>query len=113
MIDPMPYKDPEKQKIYHYEYRKYRRSVPKRVFTTNGGVWECEICGASREDGAQLDIHHKDQDSINNAFENLSCLCSVCHRELHTRWYKIVIPNMVTEAIRNGPLDWRDGHVID
>ncbi len=109
----MPYKDPNKQREYHIEYRKYRRSIPKRVFTLNGGVWVCEICGATRDNGVQLDIHHKDQDSNNNKFDNLSCLCSKCHQKLHAQWYKNIIPRVITESIRNGSRDWRDGHVID
>jgi len=30
-----------------------------------------------------LDIHHKDYNKLNNAKENLVCLCSKCHNNIH------------------------------
>ena len=109
----MPHKDPREFKRYHAEYRSYKRSVAKRTYTNNGGEWKCAFCGVTWEDGFQLDIHHKDQDHTNNEFNNLVCLCSQCHNELHTKWYKHVIPSLITGMIREKTIDWRDGHVID
>lgn len=40
----------------------------------------CELCGAS---GRRLEVHHIDKNPLNNASENLVCLCVCCHNNLH------------------------------
>jgi len=41
----------------------------------------CEMCGLTVWCGqpAPLELHHNDQNSKNNSFENLSILCANCH----------------------------------
>ena len=108
----MPYSDPDRQAEYFRDYRKFRGRPHKRAYTNSGGEWKCAICGATVEDGVQLDVHHKDQDHTNNDPDNLACLCSECHQNLHTRWYKYIVPVMVTKAIRDGRISWK-GEVIE
>ena len=128
----MPYKDPEKAKICKRESKKrnqhkYRVSelseeqrlrnnrrmqdrglLHKRAYTDGGGVWECFYCGATRDGGVELHIHHKDQDNTNNEFSNLVCLCERCHLHiLHSRWNNKTIP----ELIRTGIVDW-EGNIL-
>lgn len=43
---------------------------------------KCEICGYN-EYKCCLDVHHIDSDPNNNAIENLSILCAICHRKVH------------------------------
>lgn len=42
---------------------------------------ECEICGCSIWQGVKLslELHHKDSNHLNNAFDNLAILCPNCH----------------------------------
>lgn len=128
----MPYKDPEKakkckqksKKANQYKYRvdymseeqrlrnnkrMQNRGLPhKRIYTDNGGIWECYYCKATREDGVELHIHHKDQVRTNNSFENLVCLCKQCHLHiLHSRFNNETIPQL----IRSGIVDW-EGNII-
>lgn len=128
----MPYKDPEKRKEYKHDWKsqnQYKsrvgymteeqrlrnnkrmqdRGLPyKRAFTDGGGIWKCELCGASREDGVELHIHHRDQDRSNNDFNNLVCLCEHCHLGIiHSKWSNITIPNL----IRNSIVDWQ-GNIL-
>lgn len=91
---------------YHRQRDKTMGKPHKRVYTKNGGVWNCAMCGATHEDGVQLDIHHKDQNRYNNNFNNLVCLCKQCHDGLHMKWRREVIPRVITELIRNGDIDW-------
>lgn len=41
----------------------------------------CEVCG---EAGA-LDVHHKDQNTNNNASDNLQRICRSCHNRIHRK----------------------------
>lgn len=124
----MPYSNLEKRKEYKKRWKernkyKYRvgemteeqrqrnnkrmqmRGLPhKRVYTDGGGQWVCFLCGATREDGVELHIHHKDQDKLNNEFNNLVCLCEHCHLGIiHSRWTNITIPTL----IKSGIVDWQ------
>ena len=130
----MPQKDPEKRKAYDNKYRqehleekkvynkkhyqeyseevkinRKRYGLPhKRIYTNGGGIWVCYKCHATREDDVQLDIHHKDQDSSNNTFNNLVCLCTKCHLGgLHNKWQNHTIP----ELIKRGIVDW-EGNIL-
>lgn len=42
---------------------------------------KCELCGCSEWLGFDLplELHHKDNNHLNNAFENLQILCPNCH----------------------------------
>jgi len=39
----------------------------------------CADCGRTREEAAQLDVHHLDESQLNNHPENLVALCRRCH----------------------------------
>lgn len=43
---------------------------------------KCEICGYDEYDFC-LDIHHIDNNPINNDITNLAVLCCICHKKLH------------------------------
>ena len=45
---------------------------------------KCEICGYDEYDFC-LDIHHKDENPINNDITNLIVLCCMCHKKLHKK----------------------------
>ena len=45
----------------------------------------CERCGKTR---CKLHVHHKDENPMNNAPENLQSLCASCHRLLHSPRYE-------------------------
>lgn len=110
--------DPERRKSLYAQQREYyithaepkviRQLDPtnyKRIYTNGGGIWACLECNATREDGVQLHIHHKDQDHSNNEFSNLVCLCSKCHKDLHARWRNQTIPYLIKYH-----MNWR-GHI--
>ena len=43
----------------------------------------CESCGYHPFWKMSLDVHHRDEDKLNNDPDNLMTLCASCHRELH------------------------------
>ena len=93
----------EEQRIQINKRQQSRGLIHKRVYTDGGGEWICYKCHATREDDVQLHIHHKDQDSSNNTFSNLVCLCTKCHLSgIHSRWNNETIPKL----IRMGIVDW-------
>jgi hypothetical protein len=59
--------------LYPFDFTLARRQM-------NVASQVCELCGAP----ATL-VHHKDQNTYNNAPENLMCLCHKCHRHVHPR----------------------------
>ena len=62
----------------HHNHPYIRRKQLKRV-----GRWiKCEKCGY-KENLDILEVHHIDENRINNSFENLLILCPNCHRLLH------------------------------
>lgn len=111
--------NPERRKSLYAQQREYyithteqprviRQLDPmnyKRIYTNGGGIWACFECNATRENGVQLDIHHKDQNHSNNEFSNLVCLCSKCHKDLHERWRNQTIPYLIKYH-----MNWR-GHI--
>ena len=100
----------EEQRTQTNKRQQSRGLIHKRVYTDGGGEWKCKICKAIREDGVQLDIHHKDQDSSNNTFNNLVCLCTKCHLSgVHSRWNNETIPKL----IRMGIVDWTGEILIE
>lgn len=49
----------------------------------------CEECGINLMKAPRLtDLHHKDSDKRNNSYDNLECLCKICHAKRHS-YYKI------------------------
>ena len=48
---------------------------------------QCEICGYNEYDFC-LDIHHIDNNPINNEILNLAVLCCMCHKKLHKKIIK-------------------------
>lgn len=100
----------EEQRIQINKRQQSRGLIHKRVYTDGGGEWICYKCRATREDGVQLHIHHKDQDSSNNTFSNLVCLCTKCHLSgVHSRWNNETIPKL----IRMGIVDWTGEILIE
>lgn len=67
-------------------YRLYKHRPYNRIFTESGGIWKCIKCGATREDGSVLCIHHIDFNHDNNTPSNLVCLCLRCHSSLHGKF---------------------------
>lgn len=93
----------EEQRLRNNERMKNRGLPHKRIYSDNGGEWICYYCGATREDGVELHIHHKNQNPSDNSFDNLVCLCKRCHLEVvHGKWNNVTIP----ELIKRGVVDW-------
>lgn len=68
---------------YHPDHSKISRAYREE----KGYV--CEQCGVNLAGKSHLtDIHHKDGDKRNNSYDNLECLCKICHAERHP-YYKI------------------------
>jgi len=67
-------------------YSNIRRGTAKsstlRKFVFSNKEKKCESCGYDEYDFC-LDVHHKDENPINNSLENLIVLCAHCHRKLH------------------------------
>ena len=55
-------------------YRTYRKN--KKTY--------CETCGNAKN----LHIHHKDENSRNDATDNLITLCCKCHLKIHSKYTK-------------------------
>lgn len=91
-----------RKQIYHA----HRSSTHKRIYDDTIGIWVCQICGV-QEGETQLDIHHKDQNKLNNSPSNLICLCKNCHHNLHMKWNNEVIPSLINAGI----VDWQ-GNVL-
>lgn len=55
--------------------------LKEKLFKDGIKEQKCEICGCSEWQGKQLplELHHKDNDHLNNTFENLQILCPNCH----------------------------------
>lgn len=50
----------------------------------------CEKCGVDlshRTLRRLTDTHHMDSDKRNNLYENLQCLCKICHKKLHPTYW--------------------------
>lgn len=58
------------------------KTVRKYVFSLKQK--KCEICGYDEYDFC-LDIHHIDNNPINNDINNLAVLCCMCHKKLHKK----------------------------
>ena len=82
-------------KSYRDEHdRLYRGNASDRGYDANWSAVRarylrlhpfCDIClKANRVQEAEL-VHHKDQDSRNNADDNLQSLCRKCHAKEHDR----------------------------
>lgn len=50
---------------------------------------KCAIC-LWDEDEDMLDVHHIDENRLNNELNNLIILCPICHRKLTSHKYKLV-----------------------
>lgn len=42
----------------------------------------CKCCGVTAQE-ARIDRHHKDGNTLNNAFDNIEFLCASCHTKQH------------------------------
>jgi len=43
----------------------------------------CCVCGNTVENGADIEIHHTDENPYNNSIENLQIICTKCHGKIH------------------------------
>lgn len=69
---------------YHPDHSKISRAYREE----KGYV--CEECGVNLQKVPHLtDLHHKDSDKRNNSYDNLECLCKICHSNRHP-YYKVV-----------------------
>lgn len=50
---------------------------------------KCAIC-LWDEDEDMLDVHHIDENRLNNELDNLIILCPICHRKLTSHKYKLI-----------------------
>lgn len=75
----------ESEREYPQEFnKKLKRKIRKKDLQT------CQICGIANEKcrekyGAQLDIHHMDEDKNNNSINNLTALCRSCHGSMRNQ----------------------------
>lgn len=55
--------------------------LKEKLFRDGLKEQKCELCGCSEWLGIKvsLELHHKDNNHLNNAFENLQILCPNCH----------------------------------
>lgn len=68
---------------YHPDHSKISRAYREE----KGYI--CEECGVNLQANTSLtDVHHKDRDKRNNKYDNLECLCKLCHAKRHPH-YKI------------------------
>jgi hypothetical protein len=58
------------------------KSSTLRKFVFSRKNKECELCGYNEYDFC-LDVHHLDENPLNNEIDNLAVLCVICHRKLH------------------------------
>jgi hypothetical protein len=69
-----------KSKIRNAYKYDFRRIKPKIIARDNG---QCVICGSAEN----VHVHHWDNSggtmAVNNADDNLACLCGVCHYAIH------------------------------
>lgn len=56
------------------------RGLRKYVFLHKDKM--CDVCNYSEYDFC-LDLHHKDNDPLNNELDNIAVLCCMCHKKLH------------------------------
>ena len=66
--------NPDKQDEYGYEFN---RHLKKRILERDN--YKCQHCASSKK----LVIHHKDENKLNNAEDNLIVLCRTCHMKVH------------------------------
>lgn len=59
---------------------KHRKEVIKFIYN-----YECQCCNEATE---ELEVHHDDRNSANNAWNNLIPLCPPCHRLVHMTGYR-------------------------
>lgn len=62
---------------------------PDALPTTARQRKECQahnvgVCAICERDDLETQVHHKDRNPLNNASDNLLCVCEPCHRVLHT-----------------------------
>jgi len=57
---------------------------------------ECEICGYTHV----LDIHHKDEDKLNNNLSNIIMLCPNCHMLVHRKRFTLKEIRILNKEIR-------------
>ena len=60
-------------KEYPFNWNEIRKEVYKR------DGWVCQECGIHCHNRKQIQCHHIDYDTSNNALSNLITLCSSCH----------------------------------
>lgn len=61
----------------------------------------CEVCGKSR---IRLEVHHIDENPMNDVMENLLKLCNLCHKKVHGK-FKIgteIMPDVIVNIKYSG-----------
>lgn len=58
-------------------------ALMRRLINKVGREYKCECCGISEWNGKPitLQVHHKDEDHLNNTLSNLQILCPNCHSQ--------------------------------
>lgn len=69
-------------KHHNYKGANYR----KNAMSTN--ETKCVVCGWD-DDIRILEVHHKDENRLNNDIDNLVILCPTCHRKITLGYYKL------------------------
>lgn len=67
--------------------------IKRRGFTTGRTIKKnlshirrlyCDACGYDEFEFC-LDVHHKNENPLDNRFENIALLCAICHRKVHKK----------------------------
>ena len=66
----------------------FTRSLKKKVKIRDG--WKCVICTTPRKNKV-LDIHHIDENKLNNSMDNLMSLCKSCHGKIHGKSFVLEV----------------------
>ncbi len=75
-----------------YFKQRNQKQVKKSSFGLRAKIlkhccWRCWVCWQPIQSDDELDLHHIDEDHLNNKLDNLQLLHPNCHRQLHHRYY--------------------------
>lgn len=68
-----------------YGYRRFCKKC--KIYKLDKRI--CEVCNFIPKHPCQMDIHHKDENHLNNETTNLQVLCANCHRLKHCNFSEI------------------------
>ncbi len=75
--NPQKYKDCQKE----LHDKKYFGGNRETVLVRDD--YTCQVCGYNKREKQSICVHHIDWDKTNNTLQNLTTLCSSCHRTEH------------------------------